>query len=161
VNGQNRMTVASYVLVVTLLLIVYRSLRNAVVPLIPITLVILTTGGAMYVLGFYRTLITASMNSMIIGLGIDFSIHVMERYLEERRRFAPEKAVEITITRIGKPILTSGLTMAGGFAAMLISPFPIMRDFGIISVLAILMSLIAALTVVPAFLVFVDKRRGS
>ncbi|ADC66244.1 efflux transporter, hydrophobe/amphiphile efflux-3 (HAE3) family [Ferroglobus placidus DSM 10642] len=161
INGQNRMTMASYALVVLLLLLVYRSLKNAVVPLIPITLVILTTGGVMYALGFYRTLVTASMNSMIIGLGIDFSIHVMERYIEERKRFDPEKAVEITITRIGKPILTSGLTMAGGFAAMLISPFPIMRDFGIISVLAILMSLIAALTVVPAFLVFVDRRKAS
>ncbi len=161
VNGQNRMTIASYVLVVTLLLLVYRNLRNAIVPLIPITLVILTTGGVMYALGFYRTLISASMNSMIIGLGIDFSIHVMERYIEERRKNPPERAVEITITRIGKPILTSGLTMAGGFAAMLISPFPIMRDFGIVSVLAIVMSLVAALTVVPAFLVFVDKRSKS
>jgi len=161
VNGQNRMTIASYVLVTLLLLFVYRSLKNAVVPLIPISLVILTTGGLMFVFGFSRTLVTASMNSMIIGLGIDFSIHVMERYLEERRRgLSPEEAVEVTITRIGKPILTSGLTMAGGFAAMLVSPFPIMRDFGVISVFAIVMSLVAALTVVPAFLVFIDSRKN-
>ncbi len=158
VNGQNRMTLASFALVFILLLFVYRSPRKAIVPIIPITVVILVNGGLMYVLGYSRTLVTASLNSLTIGLGIDFSIHVMERYFEERRRgFSPERAVEITVTNIGKPILTSGLTMAGGFAAMLASPFPIMSDFGVVSLLAILLSLTAALTVVPAFLVFTDN----
>ena len=158
VNGQNRMTLASFVLVFTLLLFVYRSPRKAIVPIIPITVVILVNGGIMYLLGYSRTLVTASLNSLTIGLGIDFSIHAMERYFEERRKgFSPEKAVEITITNIGKPILTSGLTMAGGFAAMLASPFPIMSDFGVVSLMAIIFSLIAALTVVPSFLVFTDN----
>jgi hypothetical protein len=47
--------------------------------------------------------------------------------------------------------------MAGGFAAMLVSPFPIMANFGVVSVLAIVFSLIAALTIVPAFLVFTER----
>ncbi len=158
VNGQNKMTMASYVLVFALLMLVYRSVRKSIVPILPITVAIVITGGLMYVFGYSRTLVTASLNSLTIGLGIDFSIHVMERYFEERKRGnAPEKAVEITVTNIGKPILTSGLTMAGGFAAMLVSPFPIMSDFGAVSLIAILLSLISALTVVPAFLVLTDN----
>jgi len=158
VNGQNKMTLASYALVFTLLLFVYRSPRKSIVPILPITVAIVVTGGLMYVLGYSRTLVTASLNSLTIGLGIDFSIHVMERYFEERKKgHPPEKAVEITVTSIGKPILTSGLTMAGGFAAMLVSPFPIMSDFGAVSLIAILLSLILALTVVPAFLVLTDN----
>ena len=158
VNGQNRMTIASFILVFLLLLVVYRSVSRAVVPLLPITTVIAVTGGVMYLFGIERTLISASLNSLTIGLGIDFSIHVMERYLEERRRgLSPEKAVEVTVENIGKAILTSGLTMAGGFAAMLVSPFPIMANFGMVSVLAIVFSLIAALTIVPAFLVFTER----
>ena len=158
VNGQNKMTLASYVLVFTLLMFVYRSPRKSIVPILPITVAIVVTGGLMYVLGYSRTLVTASLNSLTIGLGIDFSIHVMERYFEERKRgHSPEKAVEITVTNIGKPILTSGLTMAGGFAAMLVSPFPIMSDFGAVSLIAILLSLVSALTVVPAFLVLTDN----
>ncbi len=158
INGQNKMTLASYILVFILLTVVYRNVKRSVVPLIPITVVILATGGVMYVFDIDRTLISASLNSLTIGLGIDFSIHVMERYLEERRRgFSAEEAVDITVRNIGKPIITSGLTMAGGFAAMLVSPFPIMKTFGLVSVLAILLSLIAALTIVPAFLIFTDK----
>ncbi len=162
VNGQNRMTLASYALVFTLLMFVYRSPRKSIVPVLPITFAIVVTGGLMYVLGYSRTLVTASLNSLTIGLGIDFSIHVMERYFEERRNgHSPERAVEITVTSIGKPILTSGLTMAGGFAAMLVSPFPIMSDFGAVSLIAILLSLISALTIVPAFLVLTDNLNSN
>jgi len=160
VNGQNRMTLASFVLVTILLLVVYRSVRNAVVPLLPITTTIILVGALMYISGMYRSLVSASLNSLTIGLGIDFSIHVMERYLEERKLGrSPEEAVEITVSNIGKAIMTSGLTMAGGFAAMMVSPFPIMRDFGIVSVVAILISLFAALTLVPAFLITTEKIR--
>ncbi|AEA46079.1 efflux RND transporter permease subunit [Archaeoglobus veneficus] len=162
INGQNKMTLASYALVFLLLLFVYRSFSKAVVPLLPITTVIAVVGGVMYLLGINRTLVSASLNSLTIGLGIDFSIHIMERYLEERRMgMSPEDAVAITVSNTGRAIITSGLTMAGGFAAMMVSPFPIMRDFGFVSVISIIFSLIAALTVVPAFLVFIESLRAK
>ncbi|MFW5936269.1 MAG: MMPL family transporter, partial [Candidatus Hadarchaeota archaeon] len=160
INGQNNMTIASFVLVTLLLLVVYRSLRSAVVPLVPITTVIILVGALMYLTGVPRTLISASLNSLTVGLGIDFSIHVMERYFEERRLGrSPEESVEITIQNIGKAIMTSGLTMAGGFAAMTVSPFPIMRDFGLVSVATIIFCLLAALILVPAFLIFTERFR--
>lgn len=158
VNGQNKMTLASFALVFVVLLVVYRSVVKAAVPLLPITTVIALVGGIMYLLGIERTLVSASLNSLTIGLGIDFSIHVMERYLEERKNGRmPEEAVEVTVENIGKAIMTSGLTMAGGFAAMMVSPFPIMSDFGFVSVIAILFSLISALTIVPAFLIYTER----
>ncbi|MFP3946593.1 MAG: hydrophobe/amphiphile efflux-3 (HAE3) family transporter [Archaeoglobaceae archaeon] len=160
INGQNNMTIASFVLVTLLLLVVYRSLRSAVVPLVPITTVIILVGALMYLTGVPRTLISASLNSLTVGLGIDFSIHVMERYFEERRLGrSPEESVDITIQNIGKAIMTSGLTMAGGFAAMTVSPFPIMRDFGLVSVATIIFCLLAALILVPAFLIFTERFR--
>jgi hypothetical protein len=158
INGQNRMTLMSFALVFILLLFVYRSLRKSVVPLLPITAVIAIVGGFMYVFGIDRTIVTASLNSLTIGLGIDFSIHVMERYFEERRKGkSPEEAVQITVENIGKAIMTSGLTMAGGFGAMLISPFPMLTNFGLVTLCAIIFSLISALTIVPAFLVYTEN----
>jgi len=158
VNGQAKMTMASFALVTILLLFVYRSFRNAIVPLLPITTTIVLVGAFMYLTGMNRTLISASLNSLTVGLGIDFSIHVMERYFEERKLGrSPEESVDITVKNIGKAIMTSGLTMAGGFGAMMVSPFPIMREFGLVSVVAILLSLLAALTVVPAFLIVTER----
>ena len=158
-SSQTIITLGAYVLVVLLLFGVYRSISKAVVPLLAITTVIAVVNIVMYSLGMKQTMVSVTMNSIILGLGIDFSIHVLERYFEERNRFAPIEAVKRTVERTGKAITTSALTMAGGFGALLLSPFPMMKDFGFLSLVAILFSLFAALTVVPAFLMITEKLR--
>ncbi|RLI74318.1 MFP transporter [Archaeoglobales archaeon] len=158
-SSQTTITLGAYVLVVLLLFGVYRSISKAVVPLLAITTVIAIVNIVMYSLGMKQTMVSVTMNSIILGLGIDFSIHVLERYFEERRRFMPIEAVRRTVERTGKAITTSALTMAGGFGALLLSPFPMMRDFGFLALVAILFSLFAALTVVPAFLMISERVR--
>ena len=155
-SGQTTMTVVAYVLVILLLLGVYRSLRKAVVPLIAITTVIGVMNTIMFLTGTKQTMISIALNSITLGLGIDFSIHVLERYFEEREVFSPIEAVRRTIERTGKAITTSALTMAGGFGSLMFSSFPIMKNFGFIALIAIIFSLIAALTVVPAFLILTE-----
>ncbi len=158
--GQQKMTIVAYVLIVLLMLVVYRSITKAVVPLVSITTVIAIVNAFMFVFGMKQTMLSTTMNSMVLGLGIDFSIHVLERYLEERRSFDPMMAVIRTVERTGKAITTSALTMAGGFGALLISPFPMIRSFGVLSLVAIIFSLLASLTVVPAFLMIAERFRA-
>jgi len=155
--GQSKMTIVAYILIVLLMLVVYRSLRKAVVPLVSITTVIAIVNAFMFVFGIKQTMLSTTMNSMVLGLGIDFSIHVLERYLEERRSYDPFTAVMRTVERTGKAITTSALTMAGGFGALLLSPFPLMKSFGVLSLVAIIFSLLASLTVVPAFLMITER----
>jgi len=157
--GQSKMTIGAYVLIVILMFIVYRSLTKAVVPLVAITTVIAILNAFMFVFGIKQTMLSTTMNSMVLGLGIDFSIHVLERYLEERKSFDPMMSVIRTVERTGKAITTSALTMAGGFGALLLSPFPLMQTFGVLSLIAILFSLLASLTVVPAFLMITERIR--
>ncbi len=155
-SGQTTMTVVAYILVILLLLVVYRSLRKAVVPLIAISTVIGVMNTIMFITGTKQTMMSIALNSITLGLGIDFSIHVLERYFEERERFSPIDAVKRTIERTGKAITTSALTMAGGFGSLMFSTFSIVRNFGFIALVAIVFSLLAALTVVPAFLVLTE-----
>ncbi|WP_290623304.1 MULTISPECIES: hydrophobe/amphiphile efflux-3 (HAE3) family transporter [unclassified Archaeoglobus] len=155
-SGQTTMTVVAYIFIILLLLGVYRSLRKAVVPLIAITSVIGVMNTIMFLTGTKQTMMSIALNSITLGLGIDFSIHVLERYFEERQNFSPVAAVRRTIERTGKAITTSALTMAGGFGSLMFSTFPIMQNFGFIALIAIIFSLIAALTVVPAFLMLTE-----
>ncbi|AGK60500.1 The (Largely Archaeal Putative) Hydrophobe/Amphiphile Efflux-3 (HAE3) Family [Archaeoglobus sulfaticallidus PM70-1] len=157
INGQTTMTLTAYALIVILLLVVYRSIRKAVVPLIAITTVIGVMNTIMYLTGTKHTMISIALNSITLGLGIDFSIHVLERYFEERQSYSPIESVRRTIERTGKAITTSALTMAGGFGSLMFSSFPIMQSFGFIALIAIVFSLISALTVVPAFLMVTEK----
>ncbi len=156
ISGQTIMTLTAYIFVVILLLVVYRSLRKAVVPLVAITTVIAVMNTIMYAAGIKQTMMSIALNSITLGLGIDFSIHIMERYFEEREKFAAIEAVRRTIERTGKAITTAALTMAGGFGSLMFSTFPIVQNFGFIALVAIVFSLLAALTVVPAFLMVTE-----
>jgi len=161
IGSQRYMTAVAYVLIVILLFSVYRSLTRALTPLVAITTVIGATNLFMYLLGIKQTMISIALNSIILGLGIDFSIHITERYFEEREMFSPRDSVRRTIERTGKAIVTSALTMAGGFGATSFSSFPALSDFGVLALIAILFSLFSALTVVPAFLMISERFRNS
>ena len=156
-GSQLTMTVAAYILIVSLLLAVYRSLKKAVIPLLAISTVIGATNTFMYFLGIKQTMISITLNAIILGLGIDFSIMVSERYHEERARLSPVGAVRRAIEKTGKAVVTSAFTMAGGFGAVVFSDFPALSDFGLMALIAIIFALISALTVVPAFLMLTEK----
>jgi hypothetical protein len=156
-NSQFIITMSAYVLIVVLLLSVYRSLKRAIVPLLAISTVIGVTNTFMFIFGIKQTMISISLNAIILGLGIDFSIMVSERYYEERKRFSPVESVRKTIERTGKAVVTSAFTMAGGFGAVVFSDFPALSDFGFMALVAIIFSLVSALTVVPAFLMITER----
>ncbi len=156
-GSQFIMTLSAYVLIVILLLGVYRSLKKAIVPLIAISTVIGATNTFMFFLGIKQTMISITLNAIILGLGIDFSIMVSERYHEERARLSPVEAVRRAIEKTGKAVVTSAFTMAGGFGAIVFSDFPALSDFGLMALIAIIFALISALTVVPAFLMLTER----
>jgi len=157
INSQTQMTLVAYGLIVLLLFTTYRSITRAIVPLLAITTVIGVLNTTMFLAGMKQTLMSIALNSITLGLGIDFSIHMAERYAEERERHPPEDAVKVAIEETGKAIVTSALTMAGGFGALMLSSFPMLWNFGFLSFIAIIFSLIGALTVVPAFLMLAER----
>jgi len=157
IEGQQRITLICYFLIFILLLAIYRSIKKALIPLLPITTVIGAMNILMFSLDMKHTMMSITLNSIIIGLGIDYSIHMIERYYEERKRLDAVKAIKKTIERIGRAISVSALTTAGGFFALIFSDFPIAKSAGFLSFFAIILCLIAAITVVPAFLLITEK----
>jgi predicted RND superfamily exporter protein len=100
----------------------------------------------------------ASLGALTVGIGAEYTVIVMERYYEEREAGAlPLDAVETASQRVGKAISVSGMTTVFGFSALTLSPFPILEDFGYLTVGVIFLTLVAALTTLPAVLVVVDS----
>jgi len=157
IEGQQRITLICYFLIFVLLLAIYRSIKKALIPLLPITTVIGAMNILMFSLGMKHTMMSITLNSIIIGLGIDYSIHMIERYYEERKKSDAVRAIRRTVERIGRAISVSALTTAAGFFALIFSDFPIARSAGFLSFVAIMLCLIAAITVVPAFLVITER----
>jgi predicted RND superfamily exporter protein len=140
-----------------LMTVVYRLLAGSAslgtVTAIPITLVSAMVIGGMWVTGTPLTLLTALLLSLVIGIGIDYNIHVSDRFVQEldRGRSVQAALVEAT-TGTGGALLGSTLTSAGAFSALLLHPHPQFQSFGTLVVLAMVTSFVVAVFVLPSML---------
>ncbi len=152
-------TLAALGAVVAGLLLVYRKVLRAAAPVLPILLVVGWSSALMYSMGITLNPLTAVLGSLIIGIGVEFTVLLMERYSEEKRLGKdPAAAMELAVGRIGRAITASGLTVLAGFAALLLSDFPMLRDFGMVAVIDLFLSLVSTLVVLPPVVVWVDSR---
>ncbi len=122
----------------------------AVVAVGPIVLVLISVLGTMALLGIPYTIITSIITALSIGIGVDYTIHVIHRYREEYSlERAPEKAAIRTLSTTGSALLGSGLTTALGLGVLVFSPLEASRQFAITAAITILYSLIVAFLLVP------------
>lgn len=164
-GGRIQMTYIGLFLVLGGLLVVYRDWLKALVPIIPMFMVTGWSGLVMKSLNLDYTPMTATLGALILGIGCEYSILMMERYFEEKDEGAsPLEAIHKTSMSIGAALLASGATVVGGFAALTISPFPLISDFGIVTVIDILLVLFATFIVFPPLIIVLDswreKKRG-
>lgn len=135
-------------LVVALLM---RSFVAGLLAVSPLLLALAMIFGVMGFSGIELNLVTALLSSIMIGVGIDYSIHFLWRYKDERNLgLSPEQAVERTLATTGRGIVFNGLSVVIGFVVLVISAFYPVRFFGLLVAISILASLVAALVVVPA-----------
>ncbi len=98
---------------------------------------------------------------MMIGLGIaiDYSLLVVNRYRDERRRGrGHEQAVRETMLHAGRTIVFSGLVVSLGLALMVLLPVPFLRGFGVGGLLVPVLSILCALTLLPVLLLTLGER---
>jgi RND superfamily putative drug exporter len=123
---------------------------------IPVTL------GLVWIFANFMTLSTYLTNMVaLIGLGIaiDYSLLIVYRYREERKAGrSPEDAVEATMETAGRAVVFSGTAVAIGLALMLFMPLPFMRGFGLAGLLIPLVSVLAAVTILPVLLYWLEDR---
>jgi predicted RND superfamily exporter protein len=143
-----------------LLLLTMRSIRYALVTIIPIGLVVAWLYGLMYLTGFSLNFVTATIGAISIGVGIDYSIHMTERFREELRR-APDKvqAMRQAARGTGAALVASAASSIVGFSIMGLAPMPMFASFGILTALMIFLALAASLVVLPSLLLLVTPDR--
>lgn len=142
------------VLVLLLVSLLMRSLVAGVFAVFPLVLALATIFGVMGFLGVELNLITALLSSIMIGVGVDYSIHFLWRYREERMRgSSPSEGVERTLTTTGRGIVFNALSVVVGFVVLVVSAFFPVRFFGLLVAVSIFASLIGALVVLPAIVI--------
>ncbi len=124
------------------------------ITIIPIAVTLSWLLGAMWVFGISYNMGTALMVVLTIGIGVDYTIHLTHRFLEELQESARVvDAIKGAMVTTGGALLASALTTALGLLALLFSPLVPMQELGILAAVAILFGLIATFTVLPPLLV--------
>jgi predicted RND superfamily exporter protein len=124
-----------------------------IVTVVPIVLVVGAVFASMALLGLSLTFITAFLVSITIGLGIDYNIHVSDRFAHELADGAePVEALSTTVTGTGGALLGSALTSSAAFATLLVHPSVVFQSFGFIVVVALVLSFVVSVLVFPSML---------
>jgi uncharacterized protein len=161
-TGRSEMTLLGLVLIFILLLVIYRDLIKALLPVLPMLVVIGWMGGVMYLGGMKYTPLTATLGALILGVGSEYAILMMERFYEELNRVSdPMQALKIATNRIGSALIASGLTTVFGFAALIASPFMITNNFGLVTVMAVIFALFTTFTVFIVLMLRLEMRREA
>ena len=136
----------------------YRSASLGAVVIVPVVVALAWLLGAMAVLGIAFNSETAVITSLAIGLGVDYSIHFGERFVDERKKRETLKtAAQSTITGTGGTLLASAATTAAAFGVLALALSPPLQRFGIVTGLAILFAFVAVVTMLPGLLVLRER----
>jgi len=145
-------TLLSIILAAIVLTLVYRSLEFGMIAILPTILATTWIMATMWAFDITLNVLTVMVTALTVGLGIDYAIHIIERYREEIEHKSESQAIEATIKFTGSAILISGLTTICGFGVLLLSPMPLVSNFGIITAATILYSIIIAIFVLPSMI---------
>jgi uncharacterized protein len=144
----------------------FRNRRPAlgVLTVLPVGLVVLWTFAMMAATGIPFGPITATIAALAIGIGVPYTIHITNRYQEDRLLHAdPGDALRSTVRHTGGALAGSALTTCAGFGVLVTSSLTPFRQFGFVTVYAIGFALLAATLVLPSMLALWDRyhRRRS
>jgi len=160
-RDSERATLLAFALILALLLLAFVRIGKPILMLLVLaTSLCWSIGVATLVIG-HLSLFSVMFISIVIGIGIDYGIYFLFRYEEELflgRNL--REAIEITAARTGPGMLLGAVTAAGTFYVLWLTDFRGMRELGFIAGSAIVLSWLAMMTVFPAMLVLVDRRRA-
>ena len=122
----------------------------------PVMVTVTLVAGSMRALSVPFNTITATILAIVIGLGIDYSVHIFHRFVDERKERALVPALERTVTGTGGALFGSMLTTVSGIGVLSLAVFVAIQQFGLITALAVFYAFLTAVIVSPSVLVVWD-----
>ena len=128
-------------------------------PLVPI---VAATGWSALVIFISRIPLnpmSVTLGALVIAIATEFSVLLVARYQQERSDgHGPELALARTYQSTGLAVLASGVTAIAGFAVLMLSDIRMLRDFGAVTVIDLVVTLIGVMLVLPAVLLLAERR---
>ncbi len=149
-----------FVIIVLVLLITFRKVSYVVLPMLTLVVSTIWLFGSMALFGIAFNVIAIALVPLILGLGVDYSVHILHNYrveIEDGKN--PGTAIKNSVTEVGTAMFLAMLTTVIAFLSFLSASFPPVRDFGILLALGVIFTFITSLTLLASLRYILDKRR--
>jgi uncharacterized protein len=159
IRGQISSLLFALITVAILLAIIFRSLKGGLIGSIPLAASILILFGFMGYAGIALDSATALLSSIMIGVGVDFTIQYIWCFnIYIRKGSSYEESTRASLATIGRSILINAFSVMAGFSALIFSGFTSIRFFGYLVIISIGSCLIGAIVLIPAIIVWFRPR---
>ncbi len=159
-EDSNFTSILSFILIIAAFIISFRMWSSPLLAGVSLIVgIIWTTGFATLFVG-HLNIMTSIFGVILIGLGIDFNIHVISGYLENRSDgLNIKESMKSTFAKSGGGILLGAFTTSLAFYSLMVSENAGMKEFGLISGTGVLLTMLSSFTILPALLAFIDNSR--
>lgn len=145
--------VVGNIIVFLIIILDFRRFWPAVYSLVPLSVGMVWMLGSLRLMGESLNMMNIFVTTLILGIGSDYGIYFVHRYLEDDGHNMPR-----VIQETGAPIVIAALTTVAGFGSMSLSSYPGLRSMGYVSLLGSVFCMVATLTVLVALLTLTEKR---
>jgi len=160
INSQYNSLLIAIVMVVLIVGLILRSASKGIFAAIPVVATIIVLFGFMGITGIPLDIATVLVASIALGIGIDYSIHVITGFNKHLiDNGDTEKAIEETILHSGKAIIINVISVSAGFLVLLFSQIVPLQNFGLLVAISMFGSGFGALTLLPVILILVNRKR--
>lgn len=156
----------SLLIIIGVLILLFRRVSDVAIGMVGLLATLVWMNGFAVILGpgvlgwlGPFTQISTIIPVLLVGLGVDYAIHLTSRYREEQRHgLGPSHAGPMAVRTVGGALALATLTTMVGFLTNVVSPLPPVSDFGIFTAIGILSAFVVMTTVVPSARVLLDRR---
>lgn len=157
-RDKNVTTMISLALVFIITLGLFQgSFSSAIMPLVVVGLSVVWLYGTMGYLGIPLSTLAGSVAALVIGIGIDYSVHILNTYRFHRRNNTIEEALSEAVGETGVAIIATSITTISAFMAFLSGKMPEMHRFGLIMSIGIGYALLFSFFLLPSVFVLEEK----
>ena len=159
IKSQYSSLIIAVILVLVIVGIIMKSPLKGIFTTIPIIVTILMLLGFMGITGIPLDIATVLVGSIALGIGIDYSIHVISGFNNHLKENGDaEKALESTIKVSGKAVIVNAASVTAGFLVLLFCQMVPFQHFGLLIAISMLVSSIGSITLLPVLLILSRRR---
>ncbi len=145
-------------IVFLLLIAIFRSVKYSAIGLLPIILTVIIAFAMMSLFGVHLDAGTALIASIVLGIGVDYSVHILSRFsVLKKSGLSTDAALQTTFKTSGKAIIFNSLAVAFAFLILLFSSFWPVIHIGWLVAVNMILSAIFAIVLIPLLLKKIEK----